>query len=587
MLIKTKIICTIGPSVSTYEKIVALIEAGMNVARLNFSHGTHEEHQKIIDLLKKAREDLKVPLAIMLDTKGPEIRLKKLKDGQVFLPPGHHWILQNTEIEGDLTRASISPGYILDNLKVGTKIFFDDGYVSSNVIEKIEGGVLIEIENGGVIRSGKGVNIPDANIEMPAITDQDVADIRFGCSQDIDIIAASFIRSAEDVLIIKKLLDEEKKSDTIVIAKIENKEGVKNFTSILHVADGIMIARGDLGVEVPLSKVPRLQKMMIKKCYLQGKSSVTATQMLESMIVNPRPTRAETSDVANAIYDSTSAVMLSGETAIGAYPIEVVKMMRSIIAEAESDFKYSEFFLQHSSVDYHDVPSAVTLAAVKTAYSSHAKCLFVFTTKGFTASLVSRLRPNIPIIAMTNNSKCYHQMSIKWGVIPVLGKDVNNLHLALSELSEFSLDKNYVSYGDLIVIIAGTPFGITGTTNMMLVENIGDVLIRGQKGIGKKIYGNITLVHSADSKKPYEARNVILVIPACNEDYLPLIREAIGVILQNEVEDTLSEKCAFEICESLGKSLIIRRDTTCLVLKEGQLVTLDPEKALVYKGVVL
>lgn len=476
MLAKTKIICTIGPSVNTYEKITALIEAGMNVARLNFSHGTHEEHAKVIALLKRARNELRIPLAIMLDTKGPEIRLRRIKDGQIYLPPNHQWFLQKDDIEGDLDAVTLAPGYILNKLKPGTQVLFDDGYISSHVVEVQPRGVVIQIENGGIIRSGKGVNIPDANLEMPAITEQDIDDIRFGCSQDIDIIAASFIRSEQDILVIRKMLQKENKSDTCLIAKIENKEGVANFDSILKAADGIMIARGDLGVELPLSQVPRLQKMMIKKCYLAGKLAVTATQMLESMISNPRPTRAEASDVANAIYDSSSAVMLSGETAVGKYPIEAVQMMNKIIIESESDFNYQQLFAQHSQVVYHDVPSAVTLATVKTAYSSTAKCVFAFTYGGYTARLLSRLRPSIPIIALTSNQKSYHQMAIEWGVVPVIGKNTTNAADAFKDISKYCLLNKYVNVGDLVVITAGSPFGVSGSTNSMIVDKIGDVL---------------------------------------------------------------------------------------------------------------
>lgn len=587
MSTKTKIICTIGPSVNSYDKIVHLIQAGMNVARLNFSHGTHEEHKEVIDLLKKVRTDLGVPLAIMLDTKGPEIRLRKIKDGQVMLTPGHKWKLLKEEVEGDLEKVSISPGYILDALKVGTHILFDDGYISSHVIEKMDDGVLIEVNNGGIIRSGKGINIPDANLEMPAITERDIADIRFGCVEDIDLIAASFVRSAEDVLVIKKLLDEEMKGEILVIAKIENKEGLQNFDSIVQVADGIMIARGDLGVQIPLSQVPRFQKMMIKKSYLAGKTTVTATQMLESMINNPRPTRAEASDVANAIYDSTSAVMLSGETAIGKYPIEVVKVMGRIVEEAENDFDYREFFALHAPLVYHDVPSAVTLATVKTAYSSNAQAIFAFTSSGSTARLLSRLRPSMPIIAMTSNPKAYHQLSFNWGVTPVLGESSHNINDAFRELSDYALKKELVQYGDLVVVTGGAPFGIAGTTNMMLVENIGDVLVRGYLGQGKRVHGNIMSVAAPEFVQPYSVRNLLLIIPKCDAAYVPLIRESMGVILQNHIHDLESERFAQGICKELDKPLIIRADAASRVLKNGQLVTLDPEKALVYKGVVL
>lgn len=587
MSIKTKIICTMGPSVGSYEKLVELVKAGMNVARLNFSHGTHEEHKKSIDLLKKVRRDLGIPLAIMLDTKGPEIRLRKIEGGEVYLPFGHKWKLTKQEVVGNKAQVSISPPHVLDTLNLGTIVLFDDGYISSQVVETDSDGVTVEILNGGPIRSGKGVNIPDANIVLPAVTEQDIRDIRFGCQEDIDIIAASFVRSAEDVLTIKKLLDAENKSDTLVIAKIENKEGVHNFDSIVQVADGIMIARGDLGVQVPLSHVPRLQKMMIRKSYLAGKPAVTATQMLESMINNPRPTRAEASDVANAIYDSTAAIMLSGETAVGKYPIETVRVMNQIVQDSESDFDYKEFFAQHAPLVYHDVPSAVTLATVKTAYSLGAKVIFAFTSSGRTAWLLSRLRPSMPIIAMTNNEKSYHQMAFNWGVIPVLNKEATTMRDSLNAISQFALSTKQVVNGDLVIVTAGTPFGISGTTNTMLVENIGDVQVRGQSGSGKKVHGNIAFVHTPEAKQPYEVRNMLVVIPKCNDSFVSLIKESLGVVLQNHIEDTESEKFARQLCESLNKSLIVRADSANQILKEGQLVTLDPEKALIYKGVVI
>lgn len=584
---RTKIICTMGPSVNSREKIIQLIEAGMSVARLNFSHGSHAEHLHTINLLKEVRSYLKKPLAIMLDTKGPEIRIGLIKDGQANLYAGQKWMLFKKEVEGTQEGASIKPPEILDVLKEGTTILFDNGYISSRVVKIDSEKVIVEIENSGIIRSKKGVNIPNISLNLPAVTEKDIDDIKFGCQHDIDIIAASFVRSAENVLTIKRLLAEEKKSDVLVIAKIENHEGVQNFDTIVQAADGIMIARGDLGVEVPLSQVPRLQKMMIRKSYLAGKPVVTATQMLESMINNPRPTRAETSDVANAIYDSTSAVMLSGETAIGLYPIETVNVMRQIIKEAEEDFNYRSFFNEHASLIYHDVPSAVTLATITTAYSSNAKAIFAFTHGGSTARLLSRLRPEMPIIATTANEKTFHQLAFHWGVIPNKANSFKNLDEGFQSVSLFALDHLLVSYGDLIVMTAGTPFGISGTTNMMVVENIGDVLVRGYAGYGPRVYGKVSIVLSPESKQPYAVKDQLIVIPKCDDSYLPLMREALGVILQNHIDDVTSEVYAKKIALSLNKPLILRADEASRILKEGQLITLDPDKALVYKGVVL
>jgi pyruvate kinase len=586
MTTRSKIICTIGPSCNTLEKILDLCRAGMNVARINFSHGTHEEHQIVIENLKEARKQLGIPLGIMLDTKGPEIRIGKIKYGLINIVAGQKLLLLSEEIEGDANGISILPGFILKHFWPGMRVLFDDGYISSTVLQVDSNGVLVEINNCGHLKSGKGVNVPEAELPLPIVTEKDISDIRFGCSQDIDIIAASFVRSAEQVLVIKNLLADEKKSSIQVLAKIENREGVKNFESIVQVSDGIMIARGDLGVEVPLSEVPRLQKMMISKCYLAGKPSVTATQMLESMIYNPRPTRAEVSDVANAIYDSTSAVMLSGETAVGRYPLETVYVMKSIIVETEADISYREFLEKHGRFTYHDVPSAVTLATVKTAYSSNARAIFAFTNSGSTARLLSRLRPAFPIVAMTPNKKCYHQMSFEWGVIPFLGTECSTMAEAFEQVSTFALEQKIVSYGDLVVVTAGVPFGISGTTNTMVVESIGEVLVRGQNGVGSSVYGNVMPVLSPDSKPSYALRGQLLVIPKCDESYLPLIREALGVILENLVEDSASEQYLLEVGKTLNKPVLVRADGACRILKEGTLVTLDPQKGRVYKGVV-
>lgn len=472
MLRKTKIICTIGPSVRSYEKILQLIDAGMNVARLNFSHGSPKEHQETIEMLKKARKERAVPLAIMLDTKGPEIRLGNIKNNYLEVFSKQKILITKEEVLGDAHGVSIQPSFVLDSLQVGDRVLFDDGYIITKVVEISKKGVLAEIENNGIIRSYKGVNVPGIHIDLPSMTEQDIKDILFGCRLDIDVVAASFIRSAEHVLEIKRLLMSQEKPEVLVIAKIENSLGIQNFDAILQVADGIMVARGDLGVELPLNQVPRLQKMMIRKCRQAGKPVITATQMLESMIANPLPTRAEVSDVANAIYDSTSAVMLSGETAAGKYPIQVVQMMKEIAEETEKDFNYRQLFANDSAVGFNDVTSSVALASVKTAYSSYAKGIFVFTNSGFSARALSRLRPEIPIIALTPHVKVYHQLALEWGVTPALSFEQKNIQEAFIQTSNFALSQEIVQLGDLVVVVAGDPFGISRTTNTMIVETI-------------------------------------------------------------------------------------------------------------------
>jgi len=588
MLTRTKIICTIGPACNTYEEIIGLVKAGMNVARLNFSHGIHEEHAKIIALIKQVRQELGVPLAVMLDTRGPEVRLGNLKGNELFLKKGDSWLLVKEIIDGDQKRVSITPPQVLDDLVKGTRVLFDDGYISSTVCDITDEGVRIEIENGGRLKSLKGVNIPNVSLNLPAVTEKDIHDIRFGCQQGIEFVAASFVRTADNIITVKNILADAGKTSVQVIAKLENHEGIENFDSILQVADGVMVARGDLGVEIPLSRVPRIQKEMLRKCYLAGKPAVTATQMLESMISNPRPTRAEVSDVANAIYDSTSSVMLSGETAVGLYPKMTIQVMKSVIKETEGDFDYRRFLELHSAFIYHDVPSSVTLASVKTAYSSNAKAIFAFTSGGNTARLLSRLRPEMPIVAMTTNRQTYHQMAFYWGVIPVYIESLRDLKDGFEKLSSYSLEKNLVSYGDLVIVIAGSTFGITGTTNLILVENIGDVLVRGNTGIGARVYGNVNLLlRPDDSLEPYTVRGQILILTCCDEPFLPFVREAAGVVLQSHIDDTPSELFLMEAAKEHGKTAIIRADNAVNILKNGQLVTLDPEKALVYKGVVL
>ena len=382
----------------------------------------------------------------------------------------------------------------------------------------------------------------------------------------------------------KQLLVQQKKSDILVIAKIENSLGVQNFDAIVQVADGIMVARGDLGVELPLEQVPTLQKMMIRKCFQSGKPVITATQMLESMIKNPRPTRAEVSDVANAIYDSTSAIMLSGETAVGQYPILTVKTMRSIVEEAEKGFNYLEFFHSQSKGEYNDVSNSVAIATVSTLYSGKAGAVFVFTNSGRSARLVSRFRPEMPILALTPHQRVYHQLSLNWGVIPVEPAPSSNIRDAFEVVTGFALKKGIIQRGDLVVLTAGAPFGISGTTNMVLVESIGDVLVRGKPRAGKKVHGKVVIVYSSDEKKHSPLNGQIAVISRCDPSYLPLLEQALAIILQNASEDTASERYAIEISTRRGIPLLTRVDGAMVLLTEGESVTLDPTKGVVYRG---
>ena len=461
-----------GPSVNTEEKIEQLIDAGMNVARLNFSHGTQKTHGQTIERLKRAREKKKTPLAILLDTKGPEIRLGPVKNDSFAVKAGQRLTLVKDVVIGDEKQLQVTPSLVVDALQVGARVLIDDGYLSSTVVEKTPRSIVIEIANSGLIKSYKGVNIPGVDIDLPSMTEQDISDISFGISQGVDLIAASFIRSAEHLLEIKNLLAKQGGSKILVLAKIENSLGVQNFEAILHAADGIMVARGDLGVELPLEEVPFLQKMMIRKCIQAEKPVITATQMLESMIKNPRPTLAEASDVANAIYDSTSAVMLSGETASGLYPIETVRMMKGIVEQAEKNFSYRDFFERSQRPDFHDISSSVALASVRTAYSTQAKAIFCFTSSGFTVRHVCRFRPQMPIIALTTHEKTYHQMALNWGVIPIPPSQASSIAEALTLATVYALKEGLVKQGDLIVATGSFPFGTNDAAKMMLVETI-------------------------------------------------------------------------------------------------------------------
>jgi len=580
MMNRTKIICTIGPSVESFEKMIALIDAGMNGARLNFSHGTYEEHARNIANLKKARALTGLPLALILDTQGPEIRIGRVKDGALTLVPKQQ--LKLAAKGGDVP---FPYPEVLEIMHVGTKVLFDDGYIIGQVIEQSPLYAIVEIQNSGVLKSGKKMNIPGVEIPIPAMTEKDVDDIKFGCKHDIDLIAASFIRSSHNVLAIKELLAKEGKPGIQVIAKIESTQGVENFDSIVQVADGIMIARGDLGVEVDLAEVPKLQKQMIRKCYQACKPSITATQMLESMITNPRPTRAEASDVANAVYDSTSVIMLSGETAVGKYPIETTERMRSIANVAEADVNYRHFFDLHSQRDYHDISSAVAAAAIKTAYCAGAKAIFAFTTSGMTARLLSRLRPEMLIIAVTPSEPVYHQMALNWGVVPLLLPKWKDAKHAFDAASAFALEKGLISFGDVVVVTSGVSFGKKGTTNMMVVESIGDVLVRGHKGFGPKVSGKIAIILSPEGHTAEQFKGKIVVIQHCDNAFLDVLKQAAGIVMQNYVGDSGSEKYAEMVAKTLDISVMCRADGAMHLLNEGEQVTLDPQRGLVYRGV--
>jgi pyruvate kinase len=472
---KTKIVCTLGPASDDPEVLRALLRNGTNVIRLNFSHGDHEEHGKRIAMVKQIREEMGLPVAILMDTKGPEIRIGEFKNGKVTLVEGQEFVLTTKEIEGDENRVTVHFKEITKDVNVGTTILIDDGLVALIVESIVQDEVHCRVINGGILGSRKGVNIPGVSTSLPAITTKDAEDIKFGISQDIDYIAASFIRRASDVLAIKELLSEHQGNRIKVIAKIENQEGLENIDDIIRVSDGIMVARGDLGVEIPTEDVPIYQKEIIKKCIEASKPVIIATQMLDSMIRNPRPTRAETSDVANAIYDGADAIMLSGETAIGRYPVESLLTMARIAERVENSIDYVAEFEKRLADKETNVTNAISHATCSIAHSLHARAIVTATKSGRTARMVSKYRPASQIIATTTRERTYRELSLIWGVWPYISPDMSDTDKMFEKSVEVAINAGIVSSGDTIVITAGIPIGISGTTNLIKVSQIGDI----------------------------------------------------------------------------------------------------------------
>lgn len=469
---RTKIICTIGPASESVERLRELMLAGMNVARFNFSHGTHEEQREKFKRVVQAREELGLPVATMLDTKGPEIRLRDFEGGRAELVSGQQFVLTTEEILGTSQRAAISYKNLKNDIKKGTTILIDDGLIEMTV-EEIRGEEIVcRVVNGGFVSNHKGLNVPGAVLSMPYISEVDREDILFGIEMGHDILAASFVRCKEDILEVRKILDEHG-CNMKIIAKIENVQGIQNLEEILSVSDGIMVARGDMGVEIPLEEVPILQKKMIKLANDQGKHVITATQMLESMIKNPRPTRAETTDIANAIYDGTTAIMLSGESAAGKYPVEAVKTMAKIAECAEKDIDYGKRMRRDEHEQVADITTALAYATCTAAMDLKAAAIITVTMSGFTAAAISRFKPQSPIIGCTVQEKVCRQLNLLWGVTPLMIQEEESAETLFANAVEVAKKEGYVKTGDVVVITAGVPLGMAGTTNMIHVVEVG------------------------------------------------------------------------------------------------------------------
>lgn len=583
MFRKTKIICTLGPSTDKGDVLRQLILEGMNVARFNFSHGSYEEQGARLKKLRDLREELNRPVAALLDTKGPEIRLRDFEEGKVELKKGQTFTLTTEEISGNVNRVSITYKNLPNDVKVGTRILIDDGLIGMEVVSitPVEGkeeemDINCRVLNDGFVSNKKGVNVPNVDLSMPYISEKDYNDIVFGVENDYDFIAASFVRTADDVLAIRRILKEKGGEDIKIIAKIENMQGVNNIDDIIRVSDGVMVARGDMGVEIPLEDVPVMQKMIIKKCYESGKVVITATQMLDSMMKNPRPTRAESTDVANAIYDGTSAIMLSGETAAGAYPVEALKTMVRIAMRTEQDINYWYRFHVRQNPSNPDVTNAISHATCTMSEDLNAAAIITVTKSGHTARNVSKYRPATPIVCGCITEKVYRQMGLCWGIVPILLEEKDNA----DELFDYAVDATekagLISKGDVVIITAGVPLGISGTTNLIKVQVAGHILVRG-KGINKKkVSANLCVCHDASDLAQFKAGDII-VAKDTNNNMMEQIRQASGLIVEAE-----SESCHAAIVGlSLDIPVLIGASQALQFLKSSAFVELDAENGVV------
>ena len=577
---KTKIVCTLGPATDDENVLRQLMLEGMSVARMNFSHGSHEEQKKRLDMVKKLRKELGLPVAALLDTKGPEIRIGDIEGGKVELKKGQTFVLTTEDIVGNAEIVSITYKQLYKDVKPGDSILIDDGLIGMEV-QKIDGEEIVcQVKNGGFISNHKGVNVPGVELKMPFVSQKDYEDIVFAAEQDYDFIAASFTRTADDILEIRKILEEKGGQYIHIIAKIENMQGMENCEEILRVADGIMIARGDMGVEIPLEEVPVIQKKLIRMALKASKPVITATQMLDSMIKNPRPTRAETSDVANAIYQGTGAIMLSGETAAGAYPIEAVRTMARIAERTEKDIDYSREFKPRRLAERPDVTNAISHATCTTAMDLNAAAIVAVTKSGRTVGRIAKYRPSCPIIGCATHSRVCRQLSLMWGVIPVEMQEEETADDLFDHAVKLSEDKKLISRGDLVVITAGVPLGLSGTTNMLKVQVAGNTLLTGRGCNALKASGNICVCNSADDLAKNFRPGDIVVVSATNNDMMPQLKDAAGII--TEQGDRYSHAAIVGI--ALDIPVITEAKNATRILKSGTFVTMDSEQGLVYSG---
>ncbi|MGF2120893.1 pyruvate kinase [Enterococcus casseliflavus] len=587
---KTKIVSTLGPASNSVEIISQLIEAGANVFRFNFSHGDHEEQLARMTMVREAVKKTGKDVGILLDTKGAEIRTTVQNTTEADF--GRAGYIQFNV--GDETRISMDPEHkgtkekiavtypgLFEDVHVGGHILFDDGLIDMEIKEKDEATreLVVVVKNAGMLGSRKGVNAPGVSISLPGITEKDAEDIRFGLDNDIDFIAASFVRKAQDVLEIREILEEKDMTHVQIFSKIESQEGIDNIDEIIKVSDGIMVARGDMGVEIPAEEVPMVQKSIIKKCNAAGKSVITATQMLESMQQNPRPTRAEASDVANAVFDGTDATMLSGESANGDYPVEAVATMARIDVEAEKALSENSTF-QINQFDKTDVTETIGLSVARAAKNLGVKTIVAATESGYTAKMISKYRPDADILAVTFDERTKRGLMLNWGVYPTVAEKPSTTDEMFELAAKQAVDLGFAKEGDLILITAGVPVGERGTTNVMKIQLIGSKLLEAQ-GIGEKsVVANAVIAHSAEEAIAKAKDGMILVVPTTDKEYMPAIEKAAALVVEDG--GLTSHAAVVGIAKDLP--VIVGAKDATTIIKDGELVTLDSRRGIVYRG---
>ncbi|MFS7390426.1 pyruvate kinase [Carnobacterium maltaromaticum] len=578
---KTKIVCTIGPASESVETLVKLIEAGMNVCRLNFSHGDFEEHGARIKNIREASKITGKMVAILLDTKGPEIRTHNMKDGKVEFTTGDVERISMTEVEGDNTRFSVSYPELINDVNPGSHILLDDGLIDLEVtdIDRAANEIVTVVKNSGTLKNKKGVNVPNVSINLPGITEKDAADIIFGIENDVDYIAASFVRRPSDVLEITEILEKHNATHIQIIPKIENQEGVDNIDEILKISDGLMVARGDLGVEIPTEDVPIVQKSLIRKCNELGKPVITATQMLDSMQKNPRPTRAEASDVANAIFDGTDAIMLSGETAAGDYPVEAVQTMNSIAIRTEEALVNQDAFAL-KAYSKTDMTEAIGQSVGHTARNLGIQTIVAATESGHTARMISKYRPKSHILAITFSERQMRGLALSWGVYPQVAEKPVSTDDMFNLATRVSQETGFAKEGDLIIITAGVPVGERGTTNLMKIQLIGSQLTSGH-GIGRtSIIGKAVVAKNAEEANANAIEGGILVVPTTDKEYLPAIEKSAAIVVE---EGGLTSHAAV-VGIAMSIPVIVGAANATSLIKDDELITVDSRRGIIYRG---